>query len=338
MRLQSTGPKNLITDIDGLRVGNASDDKLKSGVTVLTADQPFAAALHVMGGAPGTRETDLLAPDKMVSAIDALVLSGGSAHGLDAASGVMARLHQSGRGFAVGDQTVPIVPAAILFDLLNGGDKAWANNPYADLGGHAYDAAQTDISLGSHGAGTGATTATVKGGLGSASMMFDNGIIIGALVVANPMGSVHCPDSMQFWGATCEMDGEYGGLGVPVQHTPLRITTKQHPQQMSNTVIGIVATNLMLDKASLTRLATAAHDGIARAIQPSHTPLDGDLIFAASTGQHDIPCDAYDLAMLGHGAALAMTRAICRGIWHAETAAGDTLPIMRDIANSSKKD
>ena len=135
MRLQSTGPKNLITDIDGLRVGNASDERLKSGVTVLTADQPFAAAMHVMGGAPGTRETDLLAPDKMVSAIDALVLSGGSAHGLDAASGVMARLHQSGRGFAVGDQTVPIVPAAILFDLLNGGDKAWDNNPYAGLGG-----------------------------------------------------------------------------------------------------------------------------------------------------------------------------------------------------------
>jgi D-aminopeptidase len=331
MTLKSTGRQNLITDIDGLRVGHASDARLKSGVTVLTADQPFTAAMHVMGGAPGTRETDLLAPDKMVQMIDALVLSGGSAHGLDAASGVMARLHQSGRGFAVGDQTVPIVPAAILFDLLNGGDKSWSENPYAALGQHAYDVAQTDFKLGTQGAGTGATTATVKGGLGSASLVCDNDVTIGALVAANPMGSVHCPTSNRFWGGIAEINGEYGDLGVAPHHDPLAVVTKHHPHQNSNTVIGIIATDLALDKASLTRLATAAHDGIARAVQPSHTPLDGDLIFAVSTGQHQRPCDGYDLAMLGHAAALCMTRAICRGVWHADAATNDGLPIMRDL-------
>jgi D-aminopeptidase len=247
----------------------------------------------------------------------------------------MARLHQSSRGFAVGDQTVPIVPAAIIFDLLNGGDKSWAANPYAELGRKAYDTAQTDIALGSHGAGAGATTATVKGGLGSASLVFDNGVIIGALAVANPMGSVHCPDSNRFWGAACEVDGEYGGLGVPPYHDPLAVQTKQHPHANSNTVIGIVATNLKLDKAGLTRLATAAHDGIARAVRPSHTPLDGDLIFAISTGQDETPCDAYDLVMLGHGAALCMTRAICRGVWLAEPATDDLLPTFRDLTTAN---
>lgn len=334
MKMKSPGRRNLITDIDGLYVGHAMDSQIKSGVTVLTADQPFTAAMHVMGGAPGSRETDLLAPDKMVQAVDALVLAGGSAHGLDAASGVMARLHQSGRGFPVGDQTVPIVPAAIIFDLLNGGDKSWTENPYATLGRHAYDAAGTDFQLGSHGAGTGATTATVKGGLGSASLAFDNGVMIGALAVANPMGSVHCPDSNRFWGASCEIDDEYGGRGMPPHYDPLDVRTKHHPHANSNTVIGIVATNLKLDKAGLTRLATAAHDGIARAVQPSHTPLDGDLIFAVSTGQHDVPCDAHDLAMLGHGAALCMTRAICRGVWQADVAADDHLPVIRDLTGT----
>ncbi len=163
------GPRNLITDVAGLRVGNAADPVLKSGVTVLTADQPFVASVHVMGGAPGTRETDLLAPDKSVQAVDALVLSGGSAYGLDACSGVVEGLRAAGRGFRVGPAVVPIVPGAIVFDLLNGGDKGWTVNPYAELGRRALEGAAADFALGTAGAGTGALAAMQKGGLGSAS-------------------------------------------------------------------------------------------------------------------------------------------------------------------------
>ena len=176
------GPKNLITDIPGLLVGNAQDDTLKSGVTVLTADEPFAASVHVMGGAPGTRETDLLAPDKTVDKVDALVLSGGSAYGLDACSGVVDGLRAAGRGFAVGPAIIPLVPGAILFDLLNGGSKDWVENPYRALGRAAYDGATHDFRMGTIGAGTGALTAMIKGGLGSASLILDSGITVGALV------------------------------------------------------------------------------------------------------------------------------------------------------------
>uniref|UniRef100_UPI003562C324 P1 family peptidase n=1 Tax=Shimia sp. TaxID=1954381 RepID=UPI003562C324 len=151
------GPRNLITDVAGLRVGNASNARIKSGVTVLSADTAFTCGLHVMGGAPGTRESDLLAPDKTVQKVDALVLAGGSAFGLDAAGGVADALRAQGRGFAVGDQVVPIVPGAILFDLLNGGDKGWAENPYKALGRAALAALDGAFPLGSVGAGTGAT-------------------------------------------------------------------------------------------------------------------------------------------------------------------------------------
>ena len=167
------GVRNLITDVAGLRVGNAEDHQVKTGATVLVGDAPFTAAVHVMGGAPGTRETDLLAPDKLVQQVDALVLSGGSAFGLDAASGVADALRDIDRGFQVGDQRVPIVPGAILFDLLNGGDKVWDPNPYKGLGRAALGNASVDFSLGSFGAGTGATVDGLKGGLGSASLVLD---------------------------------------------------------------------------------------------------------------------------------------------------------------------
>ena len=192
------GPLNLITDVEGLRVGNAQEARLKSGVTVLTGDAPFACGVHVMGGAPGTRETDLLAPDRLVQAVDALVLSGGSAFGLGAAEGVMAGLRAAGRGFAVGTARVPIVPAAILFDLLNGGDKGWGDSPYPALGRQAYETAGTRFSLGSAGAGAGAATARWKGGLGSASAVLEDGATVGALVAVNALGSVTAP-SGQFW-------------------------------------------------------------------------------------------------------------------------------------------
>ena len=304
--------QNLITDIAGLQVGCAHDETLKSGVTVLTANAPFTCGVHVMGGAPGTRETDLLAPDKTVQTVDAIVLSGGSAFGLDAASGVADALRSEGRGFAVGDVTVPIVPAAILFDLLNGGDKDWVKNPYNALGINAYSSLSTTFKIGTAGAGFGATTANLKGGLGSASMQLPNGVIVGALVAVNAIGSATVGDGPHFWAAPFEENGEFGNLGPSSTYPSGRPATKGHAQ---NTTIGIVATNAKLTQAQCTRLATAAHDGIARALVPSHTPMDGDLIFAASHGE--IECD--DLIYLGHAAATCMARAIARGIYEARS-------------------
>lgn len=317
------GARNLITDVPGLLVGNASDSALKSGVTVLTAGRPFTAGVHVMGGAPGTRETDLLAADKTVEQVDALVLSGGSAFGLAAADGVMAGLRAAGRGFVVGPPggqvRVPIVPGAILFDLLNGGNSNWADNPYAALGRMAYAAAGATFDLGSVGAGTGATTATLKGGLGSASCILPTGETVGALVAVNALGSATVGDSGHFWAAPWEHNDEFGGRGGATSY-PTAITTKLGHGR--NTTIGIVATDATLTQAQCTRLATAAHDGFARALVPSHTPLDGDLVFALSTG--DRPPG--DLLLLGHLAATCMARAIARAVFLATPAPGDPLP------------
>lgn len=319
------GPRNLITDVPGLRVGNAQDDDLRSGVTVLTADQSFAASVHVMGGAPGSRETDLLAPDKLVQAVDALVLSGGSAFGLAACDGVMSALRDDGRGFAVGDARVPIVPGAIVFDLINGGDKAWTENPYPRLGRAAYGAATHDFALGSHGAGIGATTGHLKGGLGSASAVLSSGVTVGALVVVNALGSATVGDGRHFWAAPLELDGEFGGLGLPPrfhpEHEPL-----PGKKLGEATTIAIVATDAAMDKPALQRMATAAHDGMARAVVPSHTPFDGDLIFAVSTGTRPIRDALTEPYLLGHTAAATLARAIARGVYSATPAPGDLQP------------
>lgn len=314
------GPRNLITDIAGLRVGHAQDDILKSGVTVLTADAPLMASVHVMGGAPGTRETDLLAPDKSVQGVDALVLSGGSAFGLDAASGVVSGLREQGRGFAVGDVRVPIVPAAIIFDLLNGGRKDWEENPYAKLGSAALGNVAQDFDLGTIGAGTGATSATYKGGLGSASIVLDDGVTVAALVVANPIGSVVTPAG-KFWAAQSEVDAEFGGLGGdPASYGAVRLPLKSDAGEGANTTIAIVATDAKLTKSQAKRMAVAAHDGLARAIVPSHTPMDGDLVFAVSTGnKHGDPL------MIGHAAATCLARAIARAVYEATPADHDRL-------------
>lgn len=314
------GPRNLITDVAGLRVGNAHDTDLRSGSTVLLGDAPFTAGVHVMGGAPGTRETDLLAPDKLVQEVDALVLSGGSAFGLDAASGVADGLRAAGRGFAVGDQRVPIVPGAILFDLLNGGDKTWTRNPYADLGRRAMASASPAFDLGTAGAGYGATVMDLAGGLGSASVVLDTGITVGALVAVNALGRV-CDDAGRFFAAPWELEAEFGGRGpgtLPPGWEPYGDAT---PGQ--STTIAIVATDAALTQAQATRLATAAHDGMARAIQPSHTPMDGDLIFAAATGARPLPDPVWDALRLGHAAAVCLSRAIARGVHAAQ---GGPLP------------
>ncbi len=315
------GPRNLITDVAGLRVGNAQDDGIKTGCTVLVADAPFTAAVHVMGGAPGTRETDLLAPDKTVQQADALVLSGGSAFGLDAASGVADALRAQGRGFRVGDQTVPIVPAAILFDLINGGDKNWATNPYKTLGATALANASETFALGSRGAGTGALIADLKGGLGSASVTVGP-YSVGALVAVNALGRVTMGDTACFWAAPFEMGAEFGGHGAARTFDPSAPIPVKGGHQA--TTIAIVATNATLTQAQATRMATAAHDGMARAIYPSHTPMDGDIVFAAATGT--VPADNAALLMLGNAAALCLARAIARGVYNATPAPGDPHP------------
>jgi L-aminopeptidase/D-esterase-like protein len=204
----SPGPRNLITDVPGLLVGNAEDHHIKTGTTVLIGERPFAAAVDVMGGAPGARETDLLAADKLVGEVDALFLSGGSAYGLDAGSGIMDGLRARGRGLRVETAVVPIVPGAIIFDLVNGGDKEWAENPYRRMGAAALAAAGPAFALGTAGAGVGATTVNLKGGLGSASLVLPDGTTVGALVAANPTGSVTMGEHANFWAAPFENAGE----------------------------------------------------------------------------------------------------------------------------------
>jgi D-aminopeptidase len=323
------GPRNLITDVAGVLVGNADERPLKSGVTVLTSDRPFTAAVHVMGGAPGTRETDLLTPENTVEAVDALVLSGGSAFGLDAAGGVVAALRRQGRGFVAAGQAVPIVPAAILFDLANGGDKGWDASPYPALGEAAFAAAGAEFALGSQGAGTGALTATLKGGLGSASVLLADGTTVGALVAVNPIGEVTHGNGPHFWAAPFEIRAEFGGLGPAPKGPPPPMRLKgMGPGEA--TTIAIVATDAILTKAQAKRVAVAAHDGLARAIVPAHTPHDGDLVFAAATGRRALTDPAAGVLEIGHAASLCLARAIARAVFEASPSDGDPLPTWKD--------
>jgi len=331
----TAGPTNCITDIAGLRVGNAQDDALKSGVTALICDIENTASVHVMGGAPGTRDTDLLAPENTVVGVDALVLSGGSAFGLDAAGGVQAKLREDGRGFAIRGHHVPIVPAAILFDLINGGDKDWGKySPYRELGYEAAQAASVEFRLGSAGAGTGALIGGpdigLKGGLGSASVVMENGVTVAALVAVNALGAATVGDGPHFWAAPFETGGEFGELGAanvsPQEASALRIKGRDRQQAGSNTTIGIIATDAVLTKGGAKRLAVAAHDGFARALWPSHTPLDGDLIFALATGSSEVTPTIDDAIDMSAAAASAMARAIARGVFEATDAENDIFP------------
>lgn len=330
------GPLNRLSDVPGLSVGNASDAAARTGVTVVLADGPAVASVAVMGGAPGTRETDLLAPEQTVQAVDALVLSGGSAYGLDAAAGVMQGLAARGRGFVVGGVRVPIVPAAILFDLLNGGEKPWLDGreppPYRDLGRIALEQASPLFDLGSVGAGTGAATASLKGGLGSASTRLDDGSTVGALVAVNAVGRVTVGDGPHFWAAPFEIDGEFGGLGYPSPLPPnaVDIRTKRQSGPLAATTIAVVATDVALTKAAAKRLAVAAHDGLARAIWPAHTPFDGDIVFALSTGRRTVEDPDRTLATLCAVAASTLARAIARGVHAASPVQGDLLPTWRE--------
>ena len=335
MRGKQAGPGNAITDLVGVRVGQASDRAVKTGVTAVIFEKPAIASVAVLGGAPGTRETDLLDPMNTVETVDAIVLSGGSAFGLAAAGGVQDVLRQMGRGFAVGPHLVPIVPSAILFDLINGGDKAGIDNPfYHRLGRAAAEAATTGVETGSRGAGTGALTAGLKGGLGTASTV-DGPVTVGALVAVNPLGSVTIGASPHFWAAPFEIGAEFGGLGWPeamaCDATELRIKFRETGRDPAgaNTTIGVIATDAVLTKAQCKRLAVAAHDGFTRAIWPSHTPFDGDCIFAAATGlSGHAPSPDQFIDLCAH-AASTMARAVARGVHDAISEPGDLMPAWR---------
>jgi L-aminopeptidase/D-esterase-like protein len=309
--------RNLITDVSGVRIGHAEDSRLGSGVTAVVFDEPAVASIDLRGGGPGTRETALLDPAQTVSGIDAIALSGGSAFGLDAASGVQAWLREQGRGFAVRSARVPIVPGAILFDLLSGGDKDWGRYPpYRELGYAAAAGANSDCALGSVGAGHGATTVNLKGGIGSASAMVD-GITVGALVAVNAAGSVTLGDGPWFWAALFEQQGEFGGRGLPpaMPAEALEPRTKGSPR--TSTTLAVVATDAILTKAQAKRLAVMAQTGLARAIYPVHTPLDGDVLFAAATGRKDLADPLLALSQLGAIAANVVARAVARGVYEA---------------------
>jgi L-aminopeptidase/D-esterase-like protein len=318
------GPRNLITDVDGILVGNREDQRLRSGVSVVLCETPSVASVDVRGGAPGTRETDLLDPSCRVDRIDAICLSGGSAFGLSSADGVMRWLRQQGRGVAIADIVVPIVPAAILFDLLNGGDKEWDWPPYRELAYDAVAGAGRDFALGNAGAGLGAKAGLLKGGLGSASAVDPaTGLQVGALVAVNARGSTTMGDLPHFWAWALEQDREFGGLpppprGLSSSASPaFRDPVRNDPR--ANTTLAVVATNARLDKGSAQRLAVMAQDGLARSIRPVHTPQDGDTVFSLATGHVDLGSDALALADLGTAAADCLARAVARGVYHAET-------------------
>ncbi|HUN42280.1 MAG TPA: P1 family peptidase [Acetobacteraceae bacterium] len=311
-------PNNLLTDIPGIAVGNVEDLALGSGVTAIIFDNPAVAAVSVLGGAPGGRDTHMLAPENTVQAVDAIVLSGGSALGLDAAGGVQAWLREQGRGFEVRGVRIPLVPQAIIFDLANGGNKDWGRfSPYRDMGYAAAAAARADtFALGTVGAGAGATTATVKGGLGSASAVTRSGHTVAAIVAVNAVGAPTIGNGPWFWAAPFEQGKEFGGLGWP-QTIDTAPRLKGTPG--TSTTIGLVATDATLTKPQALRLAIMAHDGLARAVLPAHAPMDGDTIFAAATGARPLDDVPRELTELGHAATVAMARAIARGVFEARS-------------------
>ena len=330
------GLRNLITDVPGLKVGQAQDVAVRTGVTVILPDERAVAACDVRGGAPGTRETDALAPENLVEAIDAVVLSGGSVYGLAAADVVVTWLGARGRGFGLvpGIPKSPVVPGAILFDVANGGDKAWGETPpYRDLGRAAVAAAALDFDLGTAGAGYGAMAGGLKGGTGSASVVTTDGYTVGAVVGVNSWGSVIAPGGRTFWAAPFELDGEFGGLGpAGLAAGPDEWGSAKRPTETRNTTIACVATDAILTPAQAKRFAVMAQDGLARAIRPIHAPFDGDVVFAISTGRRPLGDQPdYAIARLGALAADALARAVARGVYAASPWPGTEVPCWRDL-------
>lgn len=331
------GARNLITDVPGLKVGNAEDIAAITGATVVLPAARAVAAVDVRGGAPGTRETDALAPENLVDAVDAIVLSGGSVYGLDAAGGVTAALGAMGRGYAMANSRLvaPVVPAAILFDLTNGGMKDWgAEPPYRALGKQALEAAAADFAIGNAGAGMGARAGAYKGGLGSVSAVDECGLVVGALVAANPLGSPLVPGSQVFWAQPFALGDELGprkAFPVGPLDPDWPADSKSGPlPPRANTTIGVVATNARLTPAEAKRVAIMAQDGYARACRPIHTMMDGDVVFALATGEIELDGPRpLAVSRLGIIAADCAARALARGV-HAARSVG-TMRAVRDV-------
>lgn len=335
------GKNNSISDVPGIEVGHATEVEALTGVTAVLTRAGAVAGVDVRGAAPGTRETDLLDPVNLVQSVQAIVLSGGSAFGLDSASGVMRYLEEQGVGQPVGGgRVVPIVPAAVIFDLDVGSSTL---RPNAEHGYRAASSASASPpEQGNVGAGTGARAGGLKGGLGCASAVFGgksgDELVVGALGVVNAVGRAHDPLTGELYGRGLGFPGEFGELTPPSAYgfegNEDRDYSTLFPADSAlagrNTTIGVVATNARLDKAQAGKLAQMAHDGLARAIRPAHTMFDGDTIFALSTGDRELT-SASEMAMLGAIAADVFGRALVHGMLHASSAGGltsycDTFP------------
>ena len=326
--MAKTGESNSLTDVGGILVGHYTDTTAVSGVTVVVCPKGAVAGVDVRGSAPGTRETDLMAPHNLVEKAQAVVLSGGSVFGLSAADGVTRWLAEEGYGFPLDQGFVaPIVPAAVLYDLGRG--KDFIPPISADWGRWACEGAgDYAVQTGSVGAGTGAMSNSIKGGLGSASLILDSGITVAALVAVNSDGSVINPESGRPWEFGLEVDDEFGDQG----RRTVRLPPPPGSEPAKNTTIGIIATDAALSAPQTQKVAQMAHDGMARAIRPAHTMFDGDTIFCLATGQKELPeapgffiaPRALSLNELGHAAANCMSRAIIRAILNADSLAGMT--------------
>jgi len=319
------GARNLITDVAGLEVGHATDERARSGVTAIFCGTAWTAGVDVRGGGPGSRETEALSPENLLGRAHAVVLAGGSVFGLAAADGVAAALSANGIGLELKSDSprIPIVPAAVLHDLGNGGDKQWGlTPPYRDLGIRAFEAAGADFSLGGVGAGRGAMAGLIKGGIGSVSLDL-GGIVVGALAALNSVGSALMPDGRTYWAWAFELDQEFGGGGPPSGRMDLsdpapdesRLLAVGRLQAAANTTLGVVACNADLTTAECKRVAMMAQDGIARAVRPAHTPFDGDTVFALASGALDLGSKLHRAAQVGRigsAAADCLARAIAR--------------------------
>lgn len=326
------GTRNLITDIEGISVGQAEDARIGTGVSVIVPDCPVLGAVCVAGGGPGTRESDVLSAGRLVSdSVDAICLSGGSAFGLASADGVLAGLKAQGRGFALvprpGVPATPIVPAAILYDLANGGDKDWGDTaPYAGLGRQAFESAGKVIALGKAGAAFGARAGQAPGGTGSASIVTNDGLTIGALAAVNSFGSVRMPGSEAFWAWPFEIAGEFGGArpeaGFAFDPEDWG-AAKANPSPRENTTLACIAIDAIVTHDEIQRIAQMALAGMARAIRPVFAPTDGDVVFVISTQKHKVDGSRpMAVARLGELAAGTLARAIARGVYEAERQEG----------------
>jgi L-aminopeptidase/D-esterase-like protein len=310
--------EGFITDVEGIKVGHFTDSRRPTGCTVVLYERGAVAGVDVRGSAPGTRETDLLKPTNLVDKVNAIVLSGGSAFGLEAATGVMRYLEEHDAGFATAAGKVPIVPAAILYDLNVGDGKI---RPNADAGYKACASAKTGaFEEGSVGAGAGATVGKLgggkpmKGGIGSASIKLGNGLVVGAIVAVNCVGDVIDPKTAEIVAGARTADGK---AFLNIMDALRAGRGAASPGQ--NTTIGVIATNARFDKTQMTKIAEMSHDGMARAINPTHTPSDGDTLFAMSTGASTVSAN---LTAIGALAAEAVSEAILRAVKKAKSVPG----------------